>query len=46
MKNLVAIVLKDSKDLFIMEKFRAFKLASLLINVDKKQYKILLASNN
>ncbi|MCR8707643.1 lytic transglycosylase domain-containing protein [Campylobacter sp. RM5063] len=46
MKNLVAIVLKDSKDLFIMEKFRAFKLVSLLINVDKEQYRILLASNN
>ncbi|EAJ1254924.1 lytic transglycosylase domain-containing protein [Campylobacter lari] len=43
MKNLVAIVLKDSKDLFIMEKFRTFKLASLLMNVDKKQYRILLA---
>ncbi|EAK9882222.1 lytic transglycosylase domain-containing protein [Campylobacter lari] len=46
MKNLVAIVLKDSKDLFVMEKFRAFKLVSLLINVDKEQYRILLASNN
>ncbi|MCV3446187.1 lytic transglycosylase domain-containing protein [Campylobacter lari] len=46
MKNLVAIVLKDSKDLFVMEKFRAFKLASLLMNVDKEQYRILLASNN
>ncbi|MCV3552160.1 lytic transglycosylase domain-containing protein, partial [Campylobacter sp. CNRCH_2013_0855] len=43
MKNLVAIVLKDSKDLFVMEKFRAFKLASLLINVDKEQYRVLLA---
>ncbi|EAL5901955.1 hypothetical protein DSE64_00225 [Campylobacter lari] len=46
MKNLVAIVLKDSKGLFVMEKFRAFKLVSLLINVDKEQYRILLASNN
>ncbi|HEC1772932.1 TPA: lytic transglycosylase domain-containing protein [Campylobacter lari] len=46
MKNLVAIVLKDSKDLFVMEKFRAFKLASLLMNVDKEQYRVLLASNN
>ncbi|RKO64374.1 hypothetical protein CKA54_05665 [Campylobacter sp. P255] len=46
MKNLIAIVLKDSKELFLKEKFRAFKLASLLINVDKKQYKILLASND
>ncbi|EAI3905132.1 lytic transglycosylase domain-containing protein [Campylobacter sp. IFREMER_LSEM_CL908] len=46
MKNLVAIVLKDSKDLFVMEKFRVFKLVSLLINVDKEQYRILLASNN
>ncbi|EAJ6151375.1 MULTISPECIES: lytic transglycosylase domain-containing protein [Campylobacter] len=45
MKNLVAIVLKDSKDLFVMEKFRAFKLASLLINVDKEQYRVLLAKN-
>lgn len=43
MKNLVAIVLKDSKDLFVMEKFRALKLASLLINVNKEQYRILLA---
>ncbi|EGK8085173.1 lytic transglycosylase domain-containing protein [Campylobacter lari] len=43
MKNLVAIVLKDSKDLFVMEKFRAFKLASLLMNVDKEQYRVLLA---
>ncbi|AJC85528.1 lytic transglycosylase domain-containing protein [Campylobacter sp. RM16704] len=42
-KHLIAIILKDSKELFIMEKFRAFKLVSLLLNVDEKQYKLLLA---
>ncbi|WP_139452234.1 lytic transglycosylase domain-containing protein [Campylobacter armoricus] len=42
-KHLITIVLKDSKELFMMEKFRLAKLTTLLINVDKKQYKLFLA---
>ncbi|AJC83888.1 lytic transglycosylase domain-containing protein [Campylobacter peloridis] len=38
MSHLMAIILKDSKKLISMEKFRVMKLASLLVNFNEEHY--------